>query len=75
MKEGENMEDKKKFVEKLGEILIMYSREKITKLEYINANGEELVRITHVNGRKQYINVWGDSCVAIMNDVYKALMR
>lgn len=69
------MENKKEFVDKLGTILVMYSRAKITKLEYINMNGEELVRITYVNGRKQYINVWGDSCVTIMNDVYKALMR
>ena len=69
------MENKKEFVEKLGTILIMYSREKITKLEYINMNGEELVCITYVNGRKQYINVWGDSCVAVMNDIYKALIR
>ena len=53
MKGGENMENKKEFVEKLGTILIMYSREKITKLEYINMNGEELVCITYVNGRKQ----------------------
>ena len=75
MKGGENMENKKEFVEKLGTILIMYSREKITKLEYINMNGEELVCITYVNGRKQYINVWGDSCVAVMNDIYKALIR
>lgn len=67
------MENKKEFVEKLGTILVMYSREKITKLEYINMNGEELVRITYVNGHKQCINVCGDSCIAIMHDVYKAL--
>lgn len=69
------MENKKEFVEKLGTILVMYSREKIKKIEYINTNGEELVCITYVNGRKQYINVWGDSCVAIMNDICRALMR
>ena len=75
MKGGGNMENKKEFVEKLGTILIMYSREKITKLEYINANGEELVRITFTNGYKKYVNIWGDSCIAVMNDIYKALIR
>ena len=75
MKGGGNMENKKEFVKKLSTILVMYSREKIKKIEYINTNGEELVCITYVNGRKQYIYVWGDSCVAIMNDICRALMR
>lgn len=67
------MENKKKFIEELGVLLLMYSREKVEKLEYINRDSEELVRITYTNEYKKYVNVWGDSCIAIMSDIYKAM--
>ena len=67
------MENKKKFIEELGVLLLMYSREEVEKLEYINRDSEELVRITYTNGYKKYVNVWGDSCIAIMSDIYKAM--
>ena len=67
------MENKKKFIEGLGTLLLMYSREEVEKLEYIRKDAEELVCITHVNGYKKYVNVWGDSCIAIMKDIYKAM--
>ena len=67
------MENKKKFIEGLGILLIMYSREKVKKLEYIKKDSEELVRITYTNGYEKYVNIWGDSCIAIMSDVYKAM--
>ena len=67
------MENKKKFIEKLGRILMMYSREEVEKLEYIKKDEEELVCITYMNGYKKYVNIWGDSCIAIMSDVYKAM--
>ena len=67
------MENKKKFIEELGRILIMYSREEVEKLEYIRESETELVRITYMNGYKKYVNIWSDSCIAIMSDVYKAM--
>lgn len=67
------MENKKKFIEELGKLLMMYSREEVEKLEYIRKDLEEFVCITYMNGYKKYVNVWGDSCIAIMSDVYKAM--
>ncbi|MCM1316391.1 MAG: hypothetical protein NC244_13590 [Alistipes senegalensis] len=67
------MENKKKFIEGLGTILMMYSRENVEKLEYIKKDSEELVCITYNNGYKKYVNIWGDSCIAIISDVYKAM--
>lgn len=67
------MENKKKFVEKLGVILMMYSGEDVKKFEYVRKETEEFVCITYINGYKKYVNIWGDSCIAIMSDVYKAM--
>ena len=67
------MENKKKFIEGLGMLLIMYSREKVRRLEYIEKDSEEFVCITYTNGYEKYVNISGDSCIAIMNDVYKAM--
>lgn len=67
------MENKKKFIEELGRILVMYSREEVEKLEYIRKDSEEFVCIIYMNGYKKYVNIWGDSCIAIMSDVYKAM--
>ncbi|MCM1315096.1 MAG: hypothetical protein NC205_09580 [Prevotella sp.] len=67
------MENKKKFIEGLGTLLLMYSRENVEKLEYIKKDSEELACITYVNGYKKYVNIWGDSCIAIMKDIYKAM--
>ena len=67
------MENKKKFVKKLGVILMMYSREKVKKFEYVRKEDEEFVCITYMNGYKKYVNVWGDSCIAIMSDIYKTM--
>ncbi|MDE5620766.1 MAG: hypothetical protein K2O29_03075 [Ruminococcus sp.] len=67
------MENKKKFIEELGTILMMYSREEVEKLEYIKTDDEELVCIIYINGHKKYANIRGDSCIAIMSDVYKAM--
>ena len=67
------MENKKKFIEELGRILMMYSREEVEKLEYIRKDSEEFVCVIYMNGYKKYVNIWGDSCIAIMSDVYKAM--
>lgn len=66
------MENKKKFVEKLGVILMMYSREKVIELKYIKDNSDEFLEIICTNYNK-YINITGDSCIAIMKDVYHAM--
>ncbi|MDE5619328.1 MAG: hypothetical protein K2O29_01655 [Ruminococcus sp.] len=67
------MENKKKFIEELGTILMMYSREEVEKLEYIKNDGVELVCIIYTNGYKKCVNIWGDSCIAVISDVYKAM--
>ncbi len=67
------MENKEKFIEELGVLLMMYSREEVEKFEYIREDSEELVCITYTNGYKKYVNIWGDSCIAVMSDVYKAM--
>lgn len=67
------MENKTKFVDQLGILLLMYSREKIKKLEYIRKDETELVEITYINRHKRCIDITGDSYIAIMSDIYKAL--
>lgn len=52
---------------------MLYSREKIQKLENIKTESEELVCITYMNEYKKYVNVWGDSCIAIISDIYSAI--
>lgn len=66
------MENKKKFIEKLGGILMMYSREKVIELKYIKDDSDEFVEIICTNCKK-YINITGDSCIAIMKDISRAL--
>jgi len=68
------MENKKKFIEELGALLMMYSRKGVEKLEYIRKGQCEFVEIVYTNGYKKYINITGDSCIAIMHDVYHALV-
>lgn len=71
-------ENKKLFVSALESALIMYSREKIAKLEYVPHNeawsGLDTVDIRFANGHRKVINVTGDSCIAIMQDIARALI-
>ncbi|MDE6677638.1 MAG: hypothetical protein K2K02_01225 [Ruminococcus sp.] len=67
------MENKEKFVDQLGLILMMYSRESVRELKYIKKDTTELAEITYTGGHKKYIDITGDSCIAIMKDVYRAL--
>lgn len=67
------MENKEKFIDKLSDILIMYSREAIRELKYIKKDLREYTEITYINGDKTYIDITGDSCIAIMSDIYKAM--
>ena len=74
-------ENKKAFISTLETALIMYSREKIAGLEYRkigeNIKGdpaiEELI-IHYGNGYTKTVDITADSCIAIMNDVWRALV-
>lgn len=69
----EEKDNKAEFVETLGAILKMHSREAVEKMTYINTGARELVEILFTNGYAKYADVTGDSCIAIMSDVYKAM--
>lgn len=67
-------ENKAMFVKALGAALA-YSRESIADLDYIvDSDGFEGVTIIFANGDERTIDVTGDSCIAIMHDVYRALL-
>lgn len=67
------MENKSAFVAQLGAILKSFSRQPVEKLVYDNDCFGEAVYIYYENGGTKRVNVEGDSCLAIMHDVYKAL--
>jgi hypothetical protein len=56
----------------------MYSREKIAGIEYKSHDeaweGLDTVDIRFANGHRKVIDVTGDSCIAIMKDIAKALI-
>lgn len=63
------------FVAALGAALRDHSREEIFGLTYDkDSDGFEAVTILYTNGCTRTVNVTGDSCVAIMKDVAKALI-
>lgn len=70
-------ENKKLFVEKLGSLIKRQTREgqAIKSIYYAISLTTEYVVIERYAGSAytQKINVTGDSCLGIMNDVYKAL--
>lgn len=75
--EGEkimNDENKQEFVKALGECLANHSRCNVIRLEYKEAYGKEFVSIVRDSGTIQYVDITGDSCIAIMQDVSKWLM-
>ena len=68
-------DDKATFVNVIGNALKLYSREPIVALRYFTKDsGQELVQIEYENGNVVYQDVTADSCLAIMQDVYKALL-
>lgn len=53
----------------------MYTREQVAALRYYVDNvGRELVQIEYESGNVVYQDVTADSCLAIMHDLYKALL-
>ena len=67
------MENKAEFVKAVGEALRDYSRENVIGAEYHIENGGEFVKVTYESGDYMDICVSGDSCIAILNDIYYAL--
>ena len=67
------MDNKKKFIEELGKIFKMYSREKVEEFKYFIEDSKEFVEITYTNRSVKYVNITGDSCVSILRDIYQAL--
>jgi hypothetical protein len=71
-------ENKRGFVSALETALLLYSREKIAKINYDPHNeawdGLETLDIHFVGGRRKVIDVTGDSCIAIMQDIAGALL-
>ena len=67
-------ENKKAFVQELSLALVMYSRIPIAGIEYkVTDAGIELAEIHYANGSVKYADITGDSCIAIMKDIAKAL--
>ena len=67
-------ENKRLFISTLESALIMYSRENLTRLEYWVCNGDEYITVKYTTGFERTINITGDSCLAIMQDVYSVMI-
>ena len=69
-------ENKKLFVEKLGSLIKRQTREgqTIKEIFYAISLVAELVIIRYNSGHEKKIDITGDSCLAIMNDIYRALV-
>lgn len=69
------MEDKKKFCDELGKLIGRCTRNiDVESIVYVMEEFGEYAVIHYVNGYKRAVNITGDSCIAIMCDVYKALI-
>lgn len=67
-------ENKKMFISTVENALLLYSRENIAQLEYRVCNGDEYVTIKYTTGFERTINITADSCLAIMHDLYRAMI-
>lgn len=69
------IENKERFCEGLGTLLLMYSRTDVRNIEYRRDETKaEYADITFMNGYKKAVNITCDSCIAIMKDLYNALL-
>ena len=68
-------ENKMIFVEKLGSLIKRQTRQgqTIKDIHYEGSLVAERVVIRFYGGYVKYVDVTADSCLAIMNDIYKAL--
>ena len=69
------MEKKREFIEALGDILSDYSRENVNYISYETVKGQEYAQIVNMNGYRKQVNITGDSCAAILHDIYRVLVR
>jgi hypothetical protein len=68
-------ENKERFCEKLGELIGRYTRNiEVEKIEYLKDDYRELAVIHFINGYTKKVCITGNSCLAIMDDVYNALI-
>ena len=69
-------ESKKLFVEKLGSLIKRQTRagQTIREIRYESSQIAERVVIVFNDGFNKAINITGDSCLAIMQTIAKALM-
>lgn len=69
-------ENKAGFVQELGELLANYTADRtgVKCMEYTeDRDGFEAVTIYFDNGAERSVNVTGDSCLGIMDDLHAAL--
>lgn len=67
-------ENKRQFLSSIESALILYSRIPITKIKYVvTENGYEFAEIHFVNAHVTRVNITGDSCIAILHDLWRAL--
>ena len=70
----EQEEDKAGFIQAMGKALCSYAyRTNVSEIEYAQTGSEEFAVVTFHNGNQKSICITGDSCLAIMNDVYRKL--
>lgn len=71
---AESAEDKEEFVQEFGKLLHVYAgRTNVRNMKYVQEGYDEFVLITFENGEQKKKFITGDSCLAILNDVYKML--
>ena len=67
-------ENKRAFLSSIETAMILYSRIPITEIKYVvTENGYEYAEIHFVNAHVTRVNITGDSCIAILHDLYRAL--
>lgn len=67
------MEDKSKFIKGLGELISKYARADVEGFTYNEKR--EVIEVRFINGYCKDINVAGDSCTAMLNDVGRFFER
>ena len=67
-------ENKRQFLSSIESALILYSRIPITEIKYVmTENGFEYAEIHFVDAHVTRVNITGDSCIAILHDLWRAL--
>ncbi|MDE5737458.1 MAG: hypothetical protein K2H93_03740 [Oscillospiraceae bacterium] len=68
------MQGKAKFVQMIGEALHeCATRTEVIKIEYVRKKCEEFAVVTFTDESQKHVCITADSCLAIMNDIYRAL--